>query len=165
MKRLRYRKRQRKERKSPHKILRLVLERLGSDWDQCMIAYQDPNFINDAKKPPTSPRHFWTIKAYVASITRPEFINSTANVSIYLKGSSSQTQFLTIHGSINKDLLGFWKALDLWARNYNWPTEIPKASRFWTSHNNSAQIDNTKVQEPSLLSLQQALFMSFYSLW
>lgn len=156
MKRLKYQKKQKRREKLSYRVPRLILRRTYStSWDNCDIIYQDPGFHHN---------HIYKDKSAnvaVLSVTRPEFVKSRHQTCIYLMGTTSSTTFVHRFDRIDFHLRDFWKALDLWAKEYKWPTKKPKDTP--PLHTLSNSINNMGTQEPSQEALKEAKYMIFYS--
>lgn len=168
MKRFRHQRRQRKEKGSPHKTLRLIVGRFSKEsWDDCCIIYQDPSFRNISGKRPLSGYSYYDKHKTISihSTGRPEFRRYSETIQIYLLGNTSETAFVCYPPSeiISHSILDFWRALDKWAREYSWPTDkIPGIPQ--CCYHLKYNVDNIKTRSPSARMLQEAKYMSFYSL-
>lgn len=180
MKKFRHQRKQRKRVRIFSRVPRLILYRSDNAWDGYRILYQDPDFYSqDHFSPDKYKYHMIDSDGFhyqVVSQTFPQLILKADSVQVSLMGTSSSSIMLTrvLFPFLNTQthymqlyLSRLWKALDSWARGYNWPTEKPKAFSprhiFPTDFSVSPYISNLVTRNPSEKELGEARYMVFYS--
>lgn len=184
MKKFRYQQRQKRKQKNSSSPIRLILH--NYTFHECnsatgytfrwSIAYQDPAFHNGITPGFYSFRKHYNNTSYqIMSLSGPNILYYHNYIQIYLLGTTSVfSDNRLLRSSASPSLI--WKALDFWAREYNWPSEriedysaTLEIERKLQLKNNlqlySPQfcLDNTRIHNPSNHTISKAGYMVFRS--